>query len=218
MNSPLAIFEVYSHEFNQVRQICVVDEIEDRHLNFVEKEWVPRLTDSRARAVIAYRALPAEKQHERSWQEKQGRFGAPDAHWNWGRKNQSMMSSIHRMFALLDGEAVEALMRVDLSKPSRLRPSPRTPIMYIDYLAVAPWNRSAIQSPRRFRGLGKLLLGAAVSISVEEGMDGRCGLHSLPQSEGFYSQAGMQDFGVDAESGLSYFEFSPDMARKFLEV
>lgn len=218
MTSRLATFEVYSHEFDEARRIDLVEDLEDKHLDFVMREWTPRLADRRARAVIAYRALPSKKRHERNWQEKQGRFGAPDSHWDWNHKKQSMLGSAHRMFALLDGEAVEALMRIDLSKPSRIQPAPYTPTVYIDYLAVAPWNRPPIQSPPRFRGLGSVLLGVAVSISIEEGMDGRCGLHSLRQSEGFYLRAGMEDLGVDLECGLKYFEFSPHAARNFLET
>jgi hypothetical protein len=218
LTSHLATFDVYSYEFDEVRRIDLVEDLEEKHLEFVKREWTPRLADRRARAVIAYHVLPTKKQHEQAWQEKQGRFGAPDSHWDWNYKKQSMLGFAHRMFALLDGEVVEALMRIDLSKPSRIQPTPYTPVVYVDYLAVAPWNRPPIQSPPRFKGFGKLLLGAAVSISVEEGMDGRCGLHSLTQSEGFYSRVGMKDLGVDAASGLKYFEFSPDAARKFLET
>ena len=218
MTSRLATFDVHSPEFNEVRRIDLVEGLEKKHLEFVEREWTPRLEDAWARAAIAFRALPAKKQNEQSWQEKQGKFGAPDSHWDWNEKNQSMLGSVHRIFALLDDEVVEALMRVDLSKPSRIQPAPYTPVVYVDYLAVAPWNRSTIQPQPRFRGFGKLLLGAAVSISVEEGMDGRCGLHSLMQSEGFYRRVGMEDLGVDpAADRLRYFEFSPDTARKFLE-
>lgn len=219
MSSRLAAFDVHNHEFNEVRRIDLVEGLDDKCLEFVDREWVPRLQDCRARAVIAYRALPAKKQNDQTWQEKQGRFGAPDSHWNWREKNQSMLGSVHRLFALLDGEVVEALMRIDLSKPSRIQPTPYTPVVYVDYLAVAPWNRLPIQSQPRFKGLGKLLLGVAVSISIEDGMNGGCGLHSLMQSEGFYARAGMQDMGVDAAAhGLRYFEFSPEAARKFLET
>ena len=218
MTSRLATFDIHSPEFDEIRRIDLVEGLEDEHLKFVTREWTPRLNDCRARAVIAFRALPAQKQSEKSWQEKQGRFGAPDSHWDWNEKRESMLGSVHRMFGLVDGESVEALMRVDLSKPSRIQPTPYTPVVYVDYLAVAPWNRTPVQVKRRFNGLGKVLLGAAVSISIEEGMDGRCGLHSLQQSEGFYLRAGMEDLGVDAGCKLKYFEFSPHAARKFLEV
>jgi hypothetical protein len=218
LSSLLGSFEVQCHEFNEVRRIDFIEGLEDTHLEFVQQQWVPRLLDARSRAVIAYHQLPASKQGDAAWQEKQGRYGAPDSHWDWHEKNQSMLGTVHRMFALLDSASVEAMMRLDLSKPSRIQPTPHTPVVYVDYLAVAPWNRSQIQSPCRFTGLGKLMLGAAVSLSLEEGMGGRCGLHSLKQSEGFYRRAGMNDLGIDPNGDLRYFEFSPDAAEKFLEI
>ena len=218
MTSHLATYEVYSHDFDEVRRIDLVEDLEDKHLESVKREWSPRLDVCRARTVLAFCALPTKKQNEQAWREKEGRFGAPDSHWDWNYKKQSMLGSVHRIFALLDGESVEALMRIDLSKPSRIQPTPYTPIVYVDYLAVAPWNRPPIQSPPRFKGFGSILLGTAVSISVEEGMDGRCGLHPLTQSEGFYLRVGMEDLGFDPTCKLNYFEFSPDAARKFLEA
>ncbi len=217
MTSCFETFTVHNHETNEVCQIDFVDGLSDNHLEFVTKEWTPILRDRWERASLTYHALPSKKQSERTWQEKQRKFGAPDSHWNWYEKNQSMQGSVHRIFALLNCEVVEALMRVDLSTPSQIQHATRTPIVYVEYLAVAPWNRPAIQSRPRFKGFGTLLLGAAVSLSFEEGMDGRCGLHSLTQSEGFYIHAGMENLGVDKTCGLKYFEFSPDAARKFLE-
>jgi hypothetical protein len=48
-------------------------------------------------------------------------------------------------------------------------------------------------------------------------MNGRCGLHSLVQSERFYASLGMQNLGLDGVERLTYFEFSPAAAEKFLE-
>jgi GNAT superfamily N-acetyltransferase len=130
-----------------------------------------------------------------------------------------MRGAANRFLAILDGPSVEAMMLIDLSKASRLQTGSYTPLVYVDNVAVAPWNRPQIQTVPRYRGLGKLMLGAAVSLAIEEGMDGRCGLHSLVQAEGFYLRAGMQDLGLDAAvENLRYFEFSPTAARKFLEL
>ncbi len=95
-------------------------------------------------------------------------------------------------------------------------PATSLPIVYVDFVAVAPWNRKTFQHPQRFRHLGTVMLGAAVELSRTLGLDGRCGLHSLPQSEGFYLQIGMRDFGLDAAySSLRYFEFDAPAARSF---
>jgi len=212
----LGTFDIFNQESKEIRTIDIVEDPEDRNLEFVKQEWTPRLVDCRGRAVIAFKSLPTTQQTEQEWQEKQAKFGAPDAHWDWNRKSSSMLGSAHRIFALLDSNSVEGLMRIDLSKQSRFQHSSYTPIVYIDYLAVAPWNRKVIQSPPRFRGFGTVLLGVAVSISIEEGMGGKCGLHALRQAEGFYLQAGMNDLGIDSDCGLRYFEFNLDAAKAFL--
>jgi hypothetical protein len=60
------------------------------------------------------------------------------------------------------------------------------------------------------------MVGAAVEISRLAGMEGRCGLHSLSQAEGFYRRIGMQDLGLDAGyDGLRYFEFDAAGAANF---
>ena len=83
-------------------------------------------------------------------------------------------------------------------------------IVYVEYLAVAPWNREPIQSPRRFSGCGRSLIKFAVQRSGALGYDGRVGLHSLPGSRSFYAGVGFVDLGADeAEGGLHYFEY-PD--------
>ena len=62
-----------------------------------------------------------------------------------------------------------------------------------------------------------MLLGTAVAISQMQGLDGRCGLHSLPLAEGFYRRAGMQDLGIDPKyHDLRYFEFDAAAARAFI--
>jgi len=218
LTSHLLTFDVHCHEFNETRELVLVSDPSDKHLEYVKNEWTPILEAFKDRAFLAYRALPPQDQSQSSFQDKLGLFGAPDAHWDWTYKRNNMSGLSHRMYAVLDGESVEALMRVDLSKQSRLDKTPLTPIVYVDYLAIAPWNRRPIQQPPRFNGLGTVLLGTAVSLSNNEGMDGRCGLHSLIQAEGFYKGAGMTDLGADpAADGLKYFEFSPQAAELFLK-
>ena len=90
-------------------------------------------------------------------------------------------------------------------------------VIYIEYLAVAPWNRAKIQM-QKFKGLGKIMMALAVSYSSEKGMEGRCGLHSLPQAENFYSKIGMVDCGFDSSKGMKYYEFTQTAAKQFMGV
>ncbi len=81
------------------------------------------------------------------------------------------------------------------------------PLLYLEYLAVAPWNRPDVGRPRRFSGCGFSLLKFAAERSQALGYGGVLGLHALPGSHPFYSGAGMKDFGPDPqEDGLHYFE------------
>jgi hypothetical protein len=60
----------------------------------------------------------------------------------------------------------------------------------------------------RFGGIGVRLIEAAVRLSIDEGFQGRVGLHSLPQAEAFYrGPCRMACLGADASyQGLPYYE------------
>lgn len=86
------------------------------------------------------------------------------------------------------------------ASPSRL--------VYIDYLASAPWNRKRIEDPPYFVGVGRALLIFARKRSMALGYSGRVGLHSLPGAEAFYHRQNMPDYGADPDKeGLVYFEY-----------
>ena len=109
-------------------------------------------------------------------------------------------------------------MRLDLTKFARLEIQLGKPIVYVDYVEVAPWNRTVGGTVARYRGVGSALLVAAVALSFDEGFKGRIGLHSLPQSEGFYSHHGMVNLGPDEHyQGLHYFEMTPELAQTLLD-
>lgn len=82
-------------------------------------------------------------------------------------------------------------------------------LVYVYYLATAPWNREDIQNPPKLRGVGTSLLLLTRERSLELGYEGRVGLHSLPGYEKFYDNRGMYDLGADEDSDeLIYFEYA----------
>lgn len=88
---------------------------------------------------------------------------------------------------------------------------------YIELLATAPWNRPKFVSTPRYKGVGRILLGTAISLSVELGFKGRIGLHSLPQSERWYrNEAGFTDGGYDSAKTMQYFEMTGAQAAAFI--
>jgi hypothetical protein len=85
--------------------------------------------------------------------------------------------------------------------------NPEQHLVYVEALAVAPWNRKNLQYPPYLKGTGNALMIFARERSQALGYQGRIGLHSLPASENFYHRQNMSDYGEDPEKeNLRYFE------------
>lgn len=101
-----------------------------------------------------------------------------------------------------------------------LQPSCRTPgshVLYVNYLAPAPWNRRNKQGLGRFKCVGRQLVAQAIRESLSAGCPGRIGLHSLPCGIEFYSQIGFDKFDTeDSRPGMTYFEMGPKAALALL--
>jgi len=142
------------------------------------------------------------------WKSQLIQAGAEDQYWDWAFKE--------RVYGALPGAEMYAIEYDDLTQglmliatighrswlePSRL-------LIYIRYLAAAPWNRSTIQPLPAFRGVGRALMIFARQRSLELGYEGRVGLHSLSTAELFYARLGMPNYGPDPEQDdLVYFEW-----------
>ena len=84
----------------------------------------------------------------------------------------------------------------------------RYPLVYVEAVASAPWNRAALERPPFFKKVGRLLLLFARQRSLALGYGGRVGLHALLEAEGFYHRFQMPDYGPDPEKDdLVYFEY-----------
>jgi GNAT superfamily N-acetyltransferase len=208
------ILHIPSRKF---RDATLISGIEDRHLADIETHWYPLL--QRVHREIH---LECEARGETDRQSLLNAFGARDAqdsHWDWRSKRKAVSQHISRRAYVLEcDEAVQAAMIVDLVKRCQHPEQLGQHLVYIDYIAAAPWNRTNFDPPRRYRGIGRVLMGTAISLSIEEGFNGRLGLHALPQAESFYEhKCGMCRVGVDPNyHGLSYFEFTPDAALAFI--
>jgi hypothetical protein len=144
-------------------------------------------------------------------------------HWNWTRKAPLLARLEVSGHGVVAERAWQGLMLTKTaSQFARLGEDRGKPIVYIDYLEVAPWNwpLSGISQRPRYRGIGTLLFTQAVRQSFAEEFRGRVGLHSLPQSEEFYRTVlGMTPVERDpAKQNLMYFELARDRARLLLEM
>ncbi|MCF8004045.1 MAG: hypothetical protein K9L32_07520 [Chromatiaceae bacterium] len=180
----------------------LIDGITEPHLDDVEEHW------QQARVEGLYRLKSegiAPKDWPQSW------------HWDWRKKQQTVRGILAcRSFCIMCDGHVQGLMQV-MTTPVCLLPEQKgKPLVYVDYLEGAPWNQAGFAKTPRFKGVGTVMLAAAVQLSRDEGFRGRLGLHSLPQSEPYYNRIGMESLGCDAaKQNLVYFEMTPQKAAEF---
>ncbi len=140
-------------------------------------------------------------------------------HWDWQKKAQSHdLGLMTPGFCVVCDEMTQGLMITNTFGASRIKKNAST--VYIEYLEVAPWNRRDFPGDQpRYAAVGSALLRAAIATSIDAGFHGRIGLHSLPQSNTWYTNCGMQDLGRDPDprtQHLRYFEMTPEAAKAFI--
>lgn len=181
------------------------DEITDEQLAAWRNTWLPEVNAARQR-LLAQR-LPGPQ-----W--------PTDLHWDWDAKvaeaRETFLAS--KSFSVICQGALQGLMLINLSsKTARIPAQSGKPVVYVEYLATAPWNRKELGCTPRYRGIGRTLILAAVELSLQEEFRGRIALHSLPQADDFYQRkCGMTAVGADPKyQNLTYFEMTPEQAKKF---
>ena len=185
--------------------------IDETNLSHIEGRWRPLFELRRAEAIASGKTMSD--------------INAEDGHWDWGRKALAAISNpfLYDIFALECGGNTQALLlscKGSTDCFSRHPEHPKADMVYVEFLATAPWNRPRLVKEPTYKGAGRVLIGTAVSLSIEEELRGRIGLHSLPGAEDFYRDAiGMADLGVDKDGphkGLRYFELSESQISGFL--
>lgn len=181
----------------------VVREIDDDNFTDFEQHWKPMLEQRRA-----------DFQNQQAAAEG----NAQDSHWDWvGKAKDARRAMGQETFAVECDGHTQGLMLVDLTRFARLEPHKARELVYIELLASAPWNRHRTVAGPKYKGAGRILLGAAISLSAAEGFEGRIGLHSLPQSESWYHQeAGFTDVEFDHLKKMRYFEMTAAQAAAFV--
>ena len=144
-------------------------------------------------------------------------------HWDWRQKINEIRGLLgHTGYSVVCRDVTQGMMRLDLaSKQARHQSQRGKPLVYVDYLEVAPWNlREPYADPPIYRMVGSVLSHAAFMRSVNEGFKGRVGLHSLPQAIPFYERCGFTNFGThpdEFDGKLPYFEATPEVADSYLK-
>lgn len=139
-----------------------------------------------------------------------------DNHWNWFNKSCFYKSTEYDWFFLMIDNIPQGACLIHHPKPSALEEGN---IFYIEYVAVAPWNRPNPMQPRIFKGIGVILIKYAIYyahtiLSLRRGFS----LHSLPKAATFYHNIGMTEHPPWIKDGLQYFEMTEQRTTEFVEV
>ena len=130
-----------------------------------------------------------------------------------GRAEQGELA----LFAVRSAARIEGVMAIQIQpRPARIE-SNRF-LIYVDYTESAHWNiRVADRNPEH-SGVGTVLIEEAVRVSLQRGLDGRIGLHSLSQAERFYEvHCRMTPAGPDPSYlDLAYFEYTGSQGAVWL--
>ena len=153
--------------------------------------------------IQAYlKTLPADKAKDIDQ-----KISQQDWHWDWlGKTMHSKEKSEYEWFYFEIDGVVEAACLIFYPRLSDLPPSES--IFYIEFIAVAPWNRFSPLEVKRYEGLGtKLVIESIRYLTGKYKNDGRFSLHSLDQAESYYThKLKMVHISHQDKPSLKYFE------------
>ncbi|MFW9078679.1 hypothetical protein ACOI9X_05270 [Pseudomonas sp. P2757] len=136
-----------------------------------------------------------------------------DAHWRWTAKAIHHSAQEYNWFFYLAEDAIQAACLIYHPKDSVIDGQG---IFYIEYVAVAPWNRPNPLSATRFKGIGSDLIRYASKYATETlGLRPGFSLHSLPKAAAYYNKIGMICFPERNKESLDYYEMAKEAAQKF---
>ncbi|MEN3159968.1 N-acetyltransferase [Alkalimonas sp. NCh-2] len=137
-----------------------------------------------------------------------------DYHWNWFKKSSHFTSNEYEWFFLFSDNQPQGACLIYHPKCSALN---QANIFYVEFLAVAPWNRDCLVRQREYKGVGSILLKAALKYSVENlGLIPGFSLHSLPQAKEYYEKLKMINIAPMDKGALLYFELPQSEANKLM--
>lgn len=205
MTTTIIRVHLFNVERGEPEEAELRDAITERQLADWEGEWLPELF----KAMQRLRRARVERRH---WPQSR--------HWNWRKKTEEFQGMLAWSgFSIVCDGLTQGMMFVDTTmKRCRIDSQRGKHLVYVEYVENAPWNRKELFDPPRYRGVGSLLIRAAVALSEDLELHGRIGLHSLPQANGFYAnKCGMTDLGADpGYHDLRYFEMTSEQARTFI--
>jgi len=176
-------------------------------LDFKEK-WLP-IFDAKKKELKTEGEITVEALKE---------FSLQDAHWKWPEKAAYIENqSGYIGFSVECSNVTQGLMILSSLGFAREDSQKDEPLIQVELLSTAPWNRKKLVDSPKLKGVGELLLQAAVTVSFEFHNEGRIGLHALSGAEAWYRDyCGMTDLGLDAAKKMHYFEMTASQAKAFI--
>ncbi len=130
-----------------------------------------------------------------------------DSHWDWFAKSCLYRTDEYNWFFLIIDDKPQGACLIYHPKDSALSSND---IFYIEFLAVAPWNRNTGIKDRIFKGIGSILLSSVCDFASEElNLTKEFSLHSLPQAKTYYENIGMVNVPDRDKDVLKYYEMPP---------
>lgn len=128
-----------------------------------------------------------------------------DAHWKWFDKSLLLKGTEYTWFFFRIHDEVQAACLIYHPKKAILSD---TQLFYIEFIAVAPWNRYNPLYINKFKGVGTIFLKEIMCYCTDvlQYEPGMC-LHSLPQAQTFYEKKlKMIHCDTADKDGLWYYE------------
>lgn len=139
-----------------------------------------------------------------------------DSHWDWLWKSCAHRGNEYEWFYLYADDKPQAACLIYHPKKSVLH---EEDIFYIEYIAVAPWNRKNPMQERELVGLGKAMIQFVINYATKTlGLHLGFSLHSVPTATGFYEGLGMLSFEQNDKGELKFYEMPSQVADRYLEA
>ena len=191
----------------------IYEGLNDSHLEDFQNLWKPELINKKNQIRTDFVV-------EDEYREQIELHKIQDWHWDWIKLNDiATKYDSYKIFSVVCNGKLQGLMRtITEGYDCRIKSQKGKAVVYIDRLAVAPWNRYPWFDPRQYRLVGEVLMGTAISLSIEVGYKGRICLNSLPQANDWYVDVvGMTNCGPDAGcEDLNWYEMIPKNSKIFL--
>lgn len=138
-----------------------------------------------------------------------------DDHWSWFKKSEHFKDTSNEWFYLIIDNIPQGICIIYYPKDSFL--SKDNKICYIEYIAIAPWNRKTKLYEREFKSIGTKLIQISLDFSSKQKLNDGFSLQSLPQTYSYYEKLGMINITEKDEKSLKYYEMPEEISLKLRE-